>query len=409
MLRALTKRPSIAIAIWASLVLLLFVLRGDLRVQPRSQAPTDAVLRQQRSTAIVRRTANRSPFPRDAVVRRGRVLDTLGYSLVGVEVVPERGEPSRTDAEGAFRVGLQRGRCNDLLLRGEGWRPRWRRTCLGEPDPLVLRLEPSAPWDAAPAPLIQAPTLRGEGVVVGGEGKPVPLAYVHVLGTQIWGQADDIGRVELPLPARAMKFFLAHSRGDGRQSFAGVSASFAPSRDRGIVPLPQLQLLDERACMLRGTLRDPDGVPIAGVPVEVRGAGMRRRVETGAGGAFRLASVLRGDYEVEPFACRGAVGEVAAVRVDRAIVDCDVQLVAVREQRVQVVDEAGQAASNVWVAAASNGWRRGLAQADESGFVSLPVPPRPEFDVRIGESFEARPVRRFADDREPATLVIAIQ
>jgi hypothetical protein len=142
------------------------------------------------------------------------------------------------------------------------------------------------------------------------------------------------------------------------------------------------------------------------VPVEVRGGGLLRRVETGAGGAFRLGGLPGGDYEVEPFPCRGAVGSVASVHVDRPLVDCELRLAAVTEQRVRVVDEAGKAAGNVWVAASSSGWRRGVAQADAAGFVSVPLPPEAEFDVRSDESFAVRQVRRFAADSDPALIVV---
>jgi len=144
-----------------------------------------------------------------------------------------------------------------------------------------------------------------------------------------------------------------------------------------------------------------------GLPVEVRGAGSVRRVATGPGGVFVLAGLLPDEYVVEPFAYRGAVGKATKVRVDRMVVPCDVQLEAVEESRLKVVDEQGVVAAGVWVAASLNGVRRGVGQADVGGRVSLPFASATEFEVRTAGSYAACQVHRFDADAEPATLVIS--
>tara|TARA_R110002072_G_scaffold302499_1_gene485856 strand:- start:8495 stop:9544 length:1050 start_codon:yes stop_codon:yes gene_type:complete len=338
--------------------------------------------------------------------RSGRVFDSMGFLLVGAEVVPTEGASLKTDADGAFSVDLLRYQSSDLLVRANGRRHEWLRTSALSPDPLTICMEPSAPWDALPSPLEPAAMLRGEGEVQGVDRRPLANAFVNVLGTDCWGVTDETGRFELPLPATTSRFVVHRPGGeDGLGGFAGLSSPFVSPRDQGIVPLPTL--VGERAGSIRGTVRTMDGQAIAGLPVEVRGPGGRRRVTTGAGGVFVLSGLIPADYMVEPFAYRGAVGEAVAVKVDRAVVACDLHLTQIEAANVRVVDESGAIAVGVWVSSSLHGLRRGVDQSGSDGFVNLPVGASSEFEVRMADSFASCLVRQYNADAEPATLVIA--
>ncbi|MFN3243194.1 MAG: carboxypeptidase regulatory-like domain-containing protein [Planctomycetota bacterium] len=403
-MNAILRRPSIAVASCVVLVLGVFAWRGDLGLggKPGSARASRSAARDE-GPVVVRRHAD-TRLPR--AERRGRVFDSMGFLLVGAEVVPADGNSQKTDADGAFSIDLVEQRTSDLLVRADGRRAEWLRTSAVGPDPLIVRLEPSAPWDATPQAPLAAPRLRGEGQVVGPDGEPLQNAFVNVLGTHCWGRTDDIGRFELPLPSRTATFVVhAPSAEDNAGGLAVRTEPFVAPRARGIVPLPRM--VAEPAGSIRGTVRDPRGAPVAGLPVEVRGADGVRRVATGPGGVFVLGGLLPAEYEVEPFAYRGAVGAACKVRVDRKVVPCDVQLQGVEEARLRVIDDRGMVAAGVWVASSINGVRRGVGQADVGGRVSLPVAPATEFEVRTADSYTACTVQRFDASAEPATLVIS--
>lgn len=403
---SILRRPSLAVAAWAALVLGLFALRGDLGIvlRAKGQATAGNVVVRDPEPVVVRRRDAAVRLPR--AIRSGRVVDSMGYLLVGAEVVPEVGDPVRTDSEGRFTVELVAARTNDLLVRAEGRQKKWLRTTAIGPDPLAITLPPSAPWDGAPSPPPSAPHLRGEGLVHGPDGRPLANAFVNAVGSDCWGRTDDIGRYELPLPSASVTFAVFQAGGANNVGgFAARSRPFVAPRPRGIVPLPDL--MAEAGHAIRGTLRDAHGAPVAGVPVEVRGGGVRRLVETGSGGAFAVEGLVSGPYVVEPFAHRGAVGKPVAVQIARESLACDLQLQTVAEAVLRVVDEAGAAAAEVWVASSLFGRRRGVAQADTAGMVRVPFSSASEFDVRAGDNYARCVVRSFDAAADPATLVIA--
>lgn len=433
------------------LLLGLFAWRGDLRLgepnqEPNNQEPNNqeselandlaaanAAKRDQTAPArgagpvvVRRRDAGKAALPR--TTREGRVFDSMGFLLVGAEVVSidqvsvdqvsvdRAGRPTgaarpaqasnKTDAQGGFSVELITQRSSDLLVRASGRRSQWLRTSAISPDPLFVRMEPEAPWDGVPQLPVPAPMLRGEGTILAADGKPLVGAFVNVLGSDCWGMSDASGRVELALPQRPATFVVSKPAGvDGVGGLAMISQPFTSPRTRGIVPLPRLQA--ESAGSIHGIVRDARGEPIAGLPVEVRGAGSRRRVQTQSGGVFVLSGLVPAEYEVEPFAYRGAVGAAVSLRVDRAAVACDLHLDQVEEANVRVVDENGAIAKGVWVAARLHGLRRGVDQVDEGGFVSLPVGADSEFDVRTADNHASCVVRQFDGQSQPATLVIS--
>ncbi|MGC6489075.1 MAG: hypothetical protein ACON4Z_15615, partial [Planctomycetota bacterium] len=274
----LLRKPSVAVFAWTVLVLGLFVWSGDLGVDARprrSVAGGAANAPELVPGPVVVRPSAGARLPR--AERRGFVFDSMGYSLAGADVTTPAGGEDRTDPDGAFALELVEHRASDLLIRAAGRRSTWLRTSAIAPEPVVVCLEPAAPWDVAPRPPVAAPMLRGEGEVVGPDGLPLKNAYVNVLGTDCWGRADDTGRVEVPLLAPSSTFVVhAPSNGASAGGLAVRSATFLAPRRRGIVPLPRL--VAEPAGSIQGVVRDASGVPIAGLPVEVRGAGGARRV-----------------------------------------------------------------------------------------------------------------------------------
>jgi hypothetical protein len=381
-------------------VLGLFVWRGDLSLAPPDQ---HVAARKQPKPVVVRRP-EAPQLPRTQ--RSGRVFDSMGFLLVGAEVVPTEGATLKTDADGAFSVDLLRYQSSDLLVRADGQRHEWLRTSALSPDPLAIYMEPSAPWDASPKPLEPAAMLRGEGEVQGTDHRPLVNAFVNVLGTDCWGMTDETGRFELPLPSTTSTFVVHQPGGEnGLGGFAALSSPFVSPRAQGIVPLPPL--IGERAGSIRGAARTTNGDAIAGLTVEIRGPGGRRRVTTGAGGVFVLSGLVPANYTVEPFAYRGAVGEAVEVKVDREVVDCDLHLAKIEEANVRVVNENGALAVGVWVSSSLHGLRRGIDQAGSDGFVNLPVGASSKFEVRMADSFVNCLVCQYNADAEPATLVIA--
>lgn len=407
------------------LVLGLFAWRGDLRLGSElgdaqdADRLTVAAGGDSRSPerVVVRRTANGEASMPHAE-RGGRVCDAAGYLLVGAEIVtsgvdPRANTTALTDAAGRFRVDLPVHTVSDVLVRAEGQQPTWLRTTAFAPDELLVQLQPNAPWDVAPAPAPHLPSLRGEGVVRAGEGEVVAGALVHAADTDCWARTDEIGRFQLPLPSLRVELSAYCDVLDrGNAAFAGGLCAtrqlFVSPRPRGAVEIPDLVV--ETAGSIRGALHDGLGAPAAGVPVAVRGNGLRRTVVTGADGSFGVGGLAAGDYRVAPFAWRGAIARPIDVRVDRAVVACDLQMHRIPERRLRVVDEQGGIRQGLWVAANLFGMRRGVGQTDADGLVTLPLAEDAEdidFEVRTEQPYVACEVRGIDADREPLTLVIA--
>lgn len=401
------KRPSVLVGAWTVIVVAVFVARGDLRIEPAPAPPpaADASVRAPAQPVVVRRTANGRGPATPTVTRRGRVFDAMGFLVVGAEVVAMDRPPARTDADGSFQLDFAAAATADVLVRADGLRPVWLRTSEGSPDALVLQLVPSAPWDQPPAPPVPLPTLRAEGHARAADGRPLAGAFVTARSGEVWARTDDIGRFVLPLSATTATLMVHDPDGGALDTgYCGISGPFVSPREQGAVPVPDL--IGETGAVVRGIVRDAGGQPAPAVPVCVRGDGLQRIVETGHGGEFRVGGLSRGRYDAQPFAFRGAVGVPQEIVLDGPAVDVDLHLVAADEVRLRVVDEGGAPVGGVHVASTIGGVRRGVARADDDGFVSVPVAAQTAFDVRLPPAYSALAVRRF--DHEPPTLVVAL-
>lgn len=389
-LREVWRRPAVVLGAWTVAFVAVFAWRGDLGLggQPEPVVPT---ITNAPAPVVVR--ADRSPRPRaDQVVVTGRVFDAQGYLVVGAEVVPMQRDVLRTDADGRFQLELETHACTDVLVRAPGMRATWQRVSAGSPDALVVRLEPQAPWDA-PAPLAEpVPALRGEGTVRGADGQPLGNTFVTAIGTGIWARADGFGRFAVPL-ASPVSTLLVHRPDASGAGFVGRSAAIPTARARGGL-MPVTDVAAAAGAVVSGSVRDASGAAIVGVPVCLVGEQLQRTVETGADGAFRVSGLAPGNYRVVPFAFRGGFGRAVDVVLDREVVACDLHLAAAREVDLRVIDQAGAAVPQAFVAVASDGVRRALAQADAGGRVHVMGGEVADFEVRAPGSFAPLPVVR---------------
>lgn len=421
MFAELWKRPSIVVVFTAVAVVSVFVVRGDLSLATRQLAAASGAGPVGAGPVAVA-TPNANGGERAPVVVKperagrirtelphtvhGRVFDALGFLVVGAEVVAAGQSILRTDADGVFSAQIATA-TSPLLVRAQGYRSQWVVPAMGSPDGLLVQLQPAAPWDEAPAePHNVASTLTGEGVVRGADGKPLAGAYVTAVGSDVWSRTDEIGRYVLPLTASTTTTLVVHhpdGSGDGRgQVVRSEPVQF--ERRSGVVPLPEL--VASLGSALRGTLRDGQGNPVAGVPLQVRGEGLSRVIESGISGMFRLAGLLPGRYEIQPIGYRGALGQKQEVVVDHPFVDCVVRLHPTAEQRMQVLDERGEPMRRAYVATSFDGERRSVAQADSEGWASVCVAANDaQFEVRGADHYEAMSVRRYEADH--SRLVVA--
>lgn len=404
MFRALQQRPSLVVGLTVVGVLTVAVLRGDLRLREVGAAlrPTNAA---EAPPVVVR--AETPPPRAKTVVVRGRVFDARGFLVVGASLGDGVRTDSlfRTDSDGAFTIDVVPGGVRDLLVRADGLLPTWWRLVEGSPDAAVLQLAAKAPWDEPPAELPPRARRFGEGTLQGGDGKALANAFVRALGSDEWARSDEFGRFRVLLPSSPASL-LVHVPGTGETlaGMAGVGEPFACERSEGVVPVPELALAAGHA--LRGTVRDPRGLPVEGVPVVVRSARLQRTVVTGVGGTFQLGGLLADRYAIQPFANRGAVGVATEVAVEAPVVAVDVALRAMDEVRLRVLDEQGAPGASLCVATTIAGLRRGVGQTDEQGFVAVPVVgDATMFEVRTAVAFEPIAVRSF--DAAAATLVVA--
>jgi len=351
------------------------------------------------------------PARREAAALRvtGSIVDTMGFLLAGAEVAagPSR---VRTDADGRFQIEVPRSPRTELSFAATGHRPAqlWLWPQAGEP--VVAALEPQAPWDP-PGPVVDAAAapnvkLIGEGVARTSAGAPLAGALVVVAETMAMARTDDVGRFEIALPDGPATL-IAHKPegGEGDRGFAGRAAPFTPPRAAGRVPLPDL--VAGPAVVLRGTVRDGAGQPQKGVPLQIVGDGFARAIASGDGGAFHVAGLLPGDYQLRAAAFRGALGSSRTVSLQTTSTVCELQLRAVPERRLRIVTEGGDPVARAVVATTVDGLRREVVRSDDAGYVHIrSAGAEARFDVRTGADY--RPMRVVAPPETDGRLIVAL-
>lgn len=357
------KRPSHYLLLFTVLFVTGYVAID--RWSPATPAPVPKRTAQQKKPESVKLKA-----PKPVVLRtpiKGRVFDPRGYLVVGAEVALPGGERSRTDADGAFVFDTAAPPPWDVSVAADGYRGLQQRLFPGIGDPLFLALEPAAPWDPAakePTPAA-TPELIGDGFVYDRSGKPLANAMVAVVGTELRARTDEIGHYRIPLPGTGAELVVSHPE-------AGLCCRSEPLKltgGKGTVPLPKL--VAEPGAAIRGTVCDAKGQPIEGVPLQLRGEGLVRTLESGRDGVFRVSGLLAGTYELVAMAWRGTFGSSAQVELNGSVADCDVHMKPAEERRLRIVDGHGQPLPRAYLATSVAGHRRTVARADEQGWVEV--------------------------------------
>jgi hypothetical protein len=389
------KRPSVYVALCAAFVIVLFVVRGDLRVT------TDPSGRGERQPEIVR---NNLPPARaiEHVVISGRVVDALGFALAGA-VVRDGAGSTRCSAAGSFELPTRRAPFTDLVIEAEGCGTGFLRTSVDAPGPLLVQLAPRSPWDCEPVGLPVAPALTGEGSVRDRDGRPVDGAYVTAAGSGLWSRTDEIGRYVLPLLDTTPTLLVHRPATADAPAFAARTKPLALPRARGMVPLPEIVV--DGGGSIQGVLRGANGSPLAGMAVAIEGEGMTRICESGAGGLFRVTGLVPGDYRVRPLAWQGAVGVAREVELSGDTAACEVTLEPTRTAKVQVCGEEGTPVGKAYIASIFDGERRAVARADDDGWAEVTLADAADYEVRAADGLAALAVRRL--DEQAMRLVVA--
>lgn len=215
----------------------------------------------------------------------GRVTSPTGAPLPETQVlarsvVGDVRREGKTDADGRFTVAnLYPGKYR-LTVPGPSAAPR-------------ADVEVAVQAGDATCDLVASPGATLSGVVQGPDGAPLPQAQVFAIKD---------GQQRATVPADAQGAF----RVEGLEP--GSWRLFVRQKDGlvGILPLEVgpdavltgLLLRVLPPARLRGRILDPDGRPVPGIALEVRGkdAPVRRRAETDAQGAFEMLPFYDGSY-----------------------------------------------------------------------------------------------------------------
>ncbi len=374
------KRPSFYVLVCTAVVTATFMVRGDLAVG--AQAAT----KREPGPVVVKLDAPlRQPAPQALL---GSILDTMGFFVAGVDVRSGAAQ-SRTDADGRFRLDVRPSHAGPLDLRvaASGYRQQSLPAFPLAHEPMIIALEPSAPWDLPAATPAAAAVVIGEGVVRSQDGKPVVDALVMVAESGALARTDDIGRYSIALaPEQSTLIVQAATSPVAANGLAGRSEPIPTPASKARTPIADLVVYPAGA--LRGTVRSHDGQSLRGVPVFLSGNGLHRAIATGDSGSFRIAGLAPGHYELRTSAFRGALGVAKQVLLDQPVVDCELHLAAPGEKRVQVVTEAGAPVARAMVETRIAGMRCGVDRADGDGWVQVrAVDQSAHYEVRDGEDF----------------------
>lgn len=396
------KRPSPYVVLCAGALISFFVARGDLRVDGGAAKRE----RLARANPQVIRNQLAPTRPLERIVLVGRVLDALGFALSGAEIIGGDGVRAHTQNDGSFELSMAKTSFSDLLVRAKGYGTSLLRASHPAPGPLVVQLFPETPWDPNEAPARAAPPLlTGEGTVRDGAGAPVTGAYVTAAGSGLWSLTDDIGRYSLPLLDSTPTLLVHRPETDDQPAYAARSPQLDLGRSSGVVPLPELVAVG--GSTIRGVLRDADGSPIVGAPVNVAGEGLSRLVESDTNGRFKIGGLVTGSYEITPLAWRGALGRAHVVELAGEFADCELSVEHTQATRLLICEESGSPVGRAYVAVVVDGARRTVTQADGAGWAELPlVSGDMDFEVRAEGGDDELSVRRL--DSEQGRLVVAL-
>ncbi|GAB4140278.1 MAG: hypothetical protein Fur0037_06730 [Planctomycetota bacterium] len=398
------KRPSHYLLLFSVLFVAgyLFV---DVRTGAETRPAVGAASPRPSAPASDRRVVAHSRAPRKetaAETLRGLVYGPTGFSIVGAELAFATGEKARTDADGRFSIDLRTPPPWEIAVTAEGFAGRRVRAYPCGEDPLLLALDVPVPWgdcasEAANGAAEQPASLIGDGFVLGANGQPVEGALVAVGGTEIRARTDSIGHYRVPLPGEGVSLVATHPA----SGTCGRSRSIPAAGRSGMIPLPEIVL--EPGSTIRGTVRDPRGNPLAGVPIRLEGQGLSRSLVSGRDGIFRVQGLLAGSYRVAAMAWRGLFGDRKDLSVEEPVVDCDLHLASPQPRRFRVVDEQGRPLPRAYVAVHVAGRRSDLQRTDEQGWTEVAAIDGAAFEVR-GDDLREWAVRSGSAD----LLVVAL-
>ncbi|MEM7200399.1 MAG: carboxypeptidase-like regulatory domain-containing protein [Planctomycetota bacterium] len=367
---------------------------------PRTRAvrPMVAGAPSEQAPRVVRQQGE-PPVPSAVGVLRGWVIDRLGWPVTGARATLLASAVEGGTAEsGAFQLPVPEPRAYRVGVGAPGLEPQIISLHPAMPAAVVLR--DALPWtrDVEPSPRSTPPSLSGEGFLRTAAGDVVEGGVVSVVETEDVALTDSAGRYRIGLPGSPATL-LAHDA-TGR---VARSEPVYPTRDEGLVPLPDLALAPGR--VLRGYVRDPDGEPCDAAFLRVRGQGARRFVRTRADGSFACAGLLPGTYVVEALPHRGALGLRRPVTLDRGV-DLELMLVRAQTLEVLVVEEGEAPLAGVHVVAEEGELRRAHGRTDVEGRATLSgVGPGP-FAFEVREAIDARPLEIVAFEDADRRLTV---
>ena len=214
-----------------------------------------------------------------------------------------------------------------------------------------------------PQQKVKAP-LVGEGFVKDPNGEPARDAELMVRGSDERARTDATGRYRIALPRRELTL-LAH---DGK-SLVAQSEPLVPSRDEGLVPLPELTL--ETGIAVRGYVRDEHGNPLAEVPLGLRSSLGTRETTSRKDGGFGFAGLIAEPVIINANPRDDHLGTSRSLDLHGQGEDVELTLAKGAPMRVQVVDEQKAPRAAVHVTATDAEGRRAEADSEPDGFVTL--------------------------------------
>lgn len=337
------------------------------------------------TSVVVRRPARAEPRPTYSVMV-GRVIDRLGWPVVGAEItVPgQDGVRAVSDADGRFEITVAGAIHRTLRVEARGRHEA--EQVRGSLDELVVVMQDAAPWARERDVLRRFDgdgLLIGEGFVKDVAGSSVARARVVVRGTPAGVLSDPVGRYTIPLPTGPSSVVAFDTNGR-----VAASAPMSHARNQGKVPLPDLVLRD--GITLRGRLVDDDGAPCGGATLVLDNDGVTRRSSTDESGGFAIAGLIAGDSHltVLPHAGHLSLERRLAIDADTDLGDLVFERASQVPMRLTVVDGEHRPIAHAHVVAEQTSWRRAYGQANEFGQVCLaglgsgPI----EFEVRSDES-----------------------